>query len=207
VPSLPEELIEAVKAKPGQTDRELTNGLRGRAAPQQPINIAARRLAEKKLIVRRKRPEDGLVGNYPGDAPIPDVKLVARATPNHDVEALSEDELKNDLERWLSLAGWESQIAWGKARGIDIDAKRGTERWIIEVKGPGSRQPMRVNYFIGILGETLQRMADPNAAYSIALPDLAQYRGLWERLPALAKARTKISLLLVSVNGEIQHLK
>ena len=207
MPSLPEELIEAVKAKSGQTDRELTNVLRGRVAPQQPINIAARRLAEQKIIVRWKRPEDGLIGNYPGDAPLPVATSVSRATPNHDVEALSEDELKHVLERWLHSKGWETQIAWGKTQGIDIDAKRGAERWIIEVKGPGSRQPMRVNYFIGILGETLQRMADPNAEYSIALPDLAQYRGLWQRLPALAKNRTKISLLLVSISGDIQHLK
>lgn len=207
MPSLPEELVEAVKGKPGQTDRELTNTLRGRAAPQQPINIAARRLADQKVIVRRKRPEDGLIGNYPGEESVRQVELASRSIPNHDVEALSEDELKKVLERWLNSAGWETQIAWGKAQGIDIDAKRASKRWIIEVKGPGSRQPMRVNYFIGILGETLQRMADPNAAYSIALPDLAQYRGLWERLPALAKTRTKITLLLVSLSGEIQHLK
>jgi len=100
-------------------------------------------------------------------------KRGGRAKANHDVEALSEDELKQILEHWLQSTGWETQIAWGKTQGIDIDAKRGDERWIIEVKGPGSRQPMRVNYFIGILGETLQRMADPKAEYSIALPDLA----------------------------------
>ena len=207
MPSLPEELFEEVKAKPGRTDRELANVLRGRAAPQQPINIAARRLADQKIIVRRKRPEDGLIGNYPGDAPILPAKAGGRAKANHDVEALSEDELKQVLEHWLHATGWETQIAWGKTQGIDIDAKRGDERWIIEVKGPGSRQPMRVNYFIGILGETLQRMADPKAEYSIALPDLAQYRGLWGRLPALAKNRTKISLLLVSNSGDIEHLK
>jgi len=65
---------------------------------------------------------------------------------------------------------------------------------------------MRVNYFIGILGETLQRMDDAKAKYSIALPDLKQYRGLWERLPEIAKKRTQISLLLVSGKGEIQEL-
>lgn len=74
------------------------------------------------------------------------------------------------------------------------------------MKGPGSRQPMRVNYFIGILGETLQRMSDPAARYSIAFPDLTQYRRLWAQLPALAKSRTQITLILVSNTGHVAHL-
>jgi len=53
-----------------------------------------------------------------------------------------------------------------------------------------------VNYFLAVFGETLQRMDDPKARYSIALPDMAQYRGLWERLPGLAKKRTGITLLV-----------
>lgn len=65
---------------------------------------------------------------------------------------------------------------------------------------------MRVNYFIGILGETLQRMADPAARYSIAFPDLTQYRRLWERLPKLAKSRTGITMILVSKAGHVEHL-
>jgi hypothetical protein len=62
---------------------------------------------------------------------------------------------------------------------------------------------MRVNYFVAILGEMLQRMDDPNARYSIALPDLAQFRGLWERLPRLAKTRTRISALFVDAKGHV----
>ena len=100
--------------------------------------------------------------------------------------------------------GWDPAVAWGNTRGIDIDARRHFERWIIEVKGPGSRQPMRVNYFISVLGETLQRMDDDCANYSIALPDLPQYRGLWERFPDLAKFRTKISAIFVSNDGTIE---
>jgi hypothetical protein len=66
---------------------------------------------------------------------------------------------------------------------------------------------MRVNYFLAILGETLQRMNDPETDYSIALPDLKQFRNLWERLPALAKQRTGISILFVDRNGNITHQK
>jgi hypothetical protein len=100
---------------------------------------------------------------------------------------MTEDEVEAHIDDWLRGQGWVSRIAWGGARGIDIDAHRGTERWIIEAKGCESLVPMRVTYFIAMLGETLQRMDDPVARYSIALPDLAQFRGLWRRLPALAR--------------------
>jgi hypothetical protein len=64
---------------------------------------------------------------------------------------------------------------------------------------------MRVNYFLAILCETLQRMADSDAKYSIALPDIAQFRGLWSRLPELAKSRTTITALFVSPEGEVRE--
>ena len=65
---------------------------------------------------------------------------------------------------------------------------------------------MRVNYFLAILGETLQRMDDEAACYSIAFPDMAQYRGLWIRLPDLAKSRTGISALFVTHDGEVTEV-
>jgi hypothetical protein len=191
---------------PGMTDREITNQLRGRSVVQQPINQAARALEAKGRLVRRKR-SDGLIGNYPVDAEIPAAIAPSNQNKNHDVEALSEDEIKKFLVDWLKANSWTTEVAWGRASGIDIDAKRGGERWIIEVKGPGSRSQMRANYFLGILGEILQRMDDPNAKYSIALPDLKQYRRLWERLPKLAKSRTAISLLLISEAGEIEFVE
>lgn len=118
---------------------------------------------------------------------------------------LSEDELKGHLENWLSINGWSTKIAWGHARGVDIEATREGQKWLLEVKGIGSRQPMRVNYFIAVLGETLQRMNDPKAKYSIALPDVPQFRGLWQRLPDLAKGRTRISALFVSADGSVSE--
>jgi hypothetical protein len=65
---------------------------------------------------------------------------------------------------------------------------------------------MRVNYFLAIFGETFQRMDDPRARYSIALPKMRQFKGLWFRLPTLAKRRTEISALFVSQNGEVEEL-
>ena len=205
--SLQAQILELVAAIPGLTDREITNRLRGPADNQQPINQTARTLESRGVLIRRRR-ADGLIGNYIGDNAHSFKALTAKPkAKNHDLEALSEDEIKAVLEKWLSAAGWESKVAWGKERGIDIDATKGLSRWIIEVKGPGSRQPMRVNYFIGILGETLQRMEDPNAKYSIAFPDLPQYRGLWARLPVLAKSRTQISIIFVNTDGSVEVLE
>ena len=118
-------------------------------------------------------------------------------------EPLQEDDIKHILNEYLIKNGWETKVALGHQQGIDIEAVKDNKRWIIEVKGSGSRQPMRVNYFISILGETLQRMNDSEARYSIALPDLEQFRRLWERLPQLAKERTTIDLILVDDNGNI----
>ena len=125
---------------------------------------------------------------------------------NHDVDALSEDEIKEVLVKWLSNQGWSTKVAWGRTQGVDVEAVKGKERWVIEVKGPGSRPQMRVNYFLGILGEMLQRMDNPATRYSIVLPDLQQYRRLWDRLPKLAKSRTKISILFVSVDRQVVHV-
>ena len=65
---------------------------------------------------------------------------------------------------------------------------------------------MRVNYFLGILGETLQRMDDLFAKYSIALPDVPQFHKLWERLPQLAKRRTEITALFVTAQGAVTEV-
>lgn len=113
--------------------------------------------------------------------------------------------LKRHLKTWLEDQGWKVKVAWAKTRGVGVEATKAGKRWIIQVKDIGSLQPMRVNYFIGMLGETLQRMDDPHAAYSIALPEHPQFRGLWNRLPELAKNRTQITMLFVAPNGRVEH--
>ena len=118
---------------------------------------------------------------------------------------LSEDELKEFIKTHLENNGWTVNIAWGKKHGIDIDAYREKQRWIIEVKGCGSRSAMRVNYFISVLGELLQRMDDKNAKYSIAFPDMKQFRKLWNKLHSLAKEKTNISCLFVDQQGNVME--
>jgi len=113
---------------------------------------------------------------------------------------------QTQLKAWLEASGWEVSVIWGRAHGIDLEAKKNGLRWIIEAKGCGSRNPMRANYFLSILGELLQRMDDPDARYSIALPDMQQFRRLWQRLPQLAKARTTISALFVSPSGKVEEV-
>lgn len=94
----------------------------------------------------------------------------------------------------------------GHARGADIVAQNGNEQLVIEVKGCGSCQPMRLNYFLAILGEVLQRMDSAESQYFIALPKMQQYEKLWYGLPILAKQRTTISLILVDDNGHLEFL-
>lgn len=206
--SLPEQILELVGKLPGLTDREITNNLRGSSAPQQPINIAARGLASRGQLVRKRR-DDGLIGNYLSDTAakqvVASVSNPSRVSEGKQDDKFAEDRLKAVLEQWLAEAGWSTEIAWAKQRGVDIHARRNNERWLIEVKGIGSRPEMRVNYFISILGETLQRMDDPFAKYSIALPDVPQFRNLWKRLPQLAKKRTGITALFISADGSIEE--
>lgn len=203
--TLKDRVLAAVEMTPGLSDRQLADALLGVSAPQQSINIAARALTAEGSLVRTPR-SDGKIGNYVNDAaPVAPGARPARPKAS-DSAGMSEDTVKGSVAEWLEGEGWSVHVKWGHERGIDIEALRGDERWVIEAKGSGSLQPMRVNYFITMLGETLQRMDDPNALYSIALPDMAQYRGLWDRLPRLAKSRTTISLILVGPNSKIEHL-
>ena len=61
----------------------------------------------------------------------------------------------------------------GRVRGIDIDARHPDgRRYLIEAKAEvGKNGPQQVNYFVGMLGELVQRMDDVQASYGIALPD------------------------------------
>jgi len=132
----------------------------------------------------------------------------SESAPTNDLpESLSEDELKTLLGAYLIREGWKISTNMGSAHGIDILTERDSQRWVIEAKGSGSLQSMRVNYFLAVLGEILQRMSDASAKYIIALPDIQQFRNLWSRLPALAKERTGLSCLFVRKNGEIEEIK
>jgi hypothetical protein len=230
--SLKEQIINLLNQKPGLTDREITDILFGPDKPPQNVNQTCRNLGSQGIILRQLR-DDNKIGNFPtAVAPKIDTdkkpkepekpkkpkktekpkkpKKPEKPTKKQTkvkIDALPKDKIKKVLVKRLKSKGWSTKVAKGHAKGADIDAKKGKKRWIIEVKGPGSRQPMRVNYFLSILGEILQRMDDPKAKYSIALPDLKQYRGLWKKLPKVAKERIKISIIFVDKNGKIKEEK
>jgi hypothetical protein len=203
--SLLDKIIREIAARPGITDRWLAETIFGQGAPQQRVNSECRLLESRKKIVRRKR-DDGLIGNFPIDDDVLVPLAVVAAPAIKPPLNLSEDRVKKFLEMWLVDRGWSVAIAWERARGVDIDAISNGQRWLIEVKGEGSLQAMRVNYFLSMLGELLQRMDDPVARYSIAVPDLKQFRNLWSRLPILAKQRTTITALFVAGDGGVEEV-
>ncbi|WP_339179334.1 helix-turn-helix domain-containing protein [Paenibacillus sp. FSL R5-0701] len=204
--TLKDKIISYLKDKDGLTDREITNAILGVNEPQQAVNQICRALVSKGII-RRVNRRDGLIGNYIVVQGV-HIQPPSFVQVKHTTEAsavFKEDHLKQILKDYLHADGWETQIAWGRTPGIDINAIRGTERWILEVKGLGSLSAMNVNYFLGVLAETLQRMDDPNAKYSIALPDVKQFRNLWNRLPLLAKKRTGITAIFIDGQGKVHQ--
>ena len=199
--TLAQQIVEVLQKQPGITDRALAEALFGSGTPQQRVNGECRRMVDLGLIRRNIR-NDGRIGNYCTGKEIAPLPAAPSLSPVQG-SVFSEDQLKTLLKTWLEAQGWTVEVAWAKAHGIDLHARKGHQLWIIEAKGSGSLNAMRVNYFLGVLGETLQRMNDPDAAYSIALPDVKQFRNLWTRLPVLAKQRTKISALFVRNDGRI----
>jgi len=115
---------------------------------------------------------------------------------------LKEDEVKAAVRDYLTAHGYEVVVAWGHERGIDIEARRSEERILIEAKGEASLQPQNANYFLGALGELLQRLDDPDAFYGLGLPDNRQYHGLVDRLPTLARERLNLVVFFVRRSDE-----
>ena len=95
--------------------------------------------------------------------------MVAAAS---DGVRITEDEVKEAVRSHLSTWGFDVAVAWGRVRGIDIDARHpDARRYIIEAKAEvGTNGPQQVNYFLSMLGELVQRMDDADASYGIALP-------------------------------------
>jgi hypothetical protein len=201
-----ERILTILNETPGLTDRELTDPIKGRSTHPSEINQACRSLEGAGRLTRQGR-LDGRIGNYPNAGPSISIldKRGPRIQPSTS-DTLSEDQVKFHLKQWLDADGWQTEIAWGKARGTDIVARRIGKIWLIEAKGCGSRPEMRVNYFVAMLGEVLQRMSVADARYSIALPDMVQFRRLWGRLPTLARQRTGITALFVTAEGAVDHV-
>lgn len=182
---------------------------------RQAVNQAARRL-EVQGRLRRFIGPDGKIVNG-----LPEMTLQQNAEPAQGLQAseptparvvpggsdgsrITEDEVKEAVRAHLTAFDFDVTVAWGRVRGIDIDARHPDgRRYVIEAKAEvGKNGAQQVNYFLGMLGELIQRMEDPKASYGIALPANGQYRGLVDRLPALAKERLKLAVYWVSRKGD-----
>ena len=162
---------------------------------RQQINQTCRRL-ESQGILRRQRGPRGKIVNRRTDDRVPNLKPPPRTPPAS--EFITEDEVKTAMKAHLEALGYRVEVMWGRERGIDIDARRPDGRLILEAKGEVASQPQKTNYFLGALGELVQRMSDERAAYGLALPDNATFRGLLNRLPRLAKERLRLRIFLVA---------
>lgn len=200
---LEDRILSLLQGSNGLTDRQLTDTLLGPGEGPQKVNAACHRLEGKGLVSRRPRP-DRIIGNYLATGPV--ARTHQERTRPSPPGFMSEDTVKRSLKKWLESDTWQVRVMWGGATGIDVQASKDGKTWIIETKGSGSSPQMRSNYFLAVLGAILQKMNDPNAAYSIGLPDCPRFRNLWDALPRLAKLRTGITVLFVDEHGEVREL-
>jgi len=121
--SFADKLLALVGKTPGATDRDLADILLGKGKHPSQVNQEARLLESRGILVRRRR-EDGLIGNYPGDHPVTASPHTPTPVIKRTLERLSEDEIKEALATWLMSRKWKVSVMWGNARGVDIDAKR-----------------------------------------------------------------------------------
>lgn len=191
-----ERILEAIRHAP--LDDDQLARLLG-VSPRQSINQTARHLEAQGKLRRYTGPDGKIVNAITSDVPAP-TPPAPRPVGNG---LLTEDEVKSAVKDHLVAEGFTVQVAWGRERGVDLDARhRDGRRWLIEAKGEVAAGPQQVNYFLGALAELIQRMEDPDATYALALPDNRQYRGLVERLPDLARQRLGLRVFWTARSAE-----
>lgn len=204
--TIADRILEAIRFKP-MDDDQLARRLG--VSQRQSINQTARRL-EAQGLLRRYVGTDGKIVNALPEAPteadtnVTVPEAVPPRTPVQVAGPISEDEVKRAVRDHLVVQGFEVRVAWGRVPGIDIEATHPDgRRWVIEAKAEkGVTGAQQHNYFVGALGELVQRMDDPTARYALALPDNRQYRGLVTRLPAYARDRLALAVFWVSREGD-----
>lgn len=192
---LAERILEQIRFAPLDDD---ALAARIGASSRQAVNQSARRLEREGLLRRRPGPDGKIVNELltVSDTTPSAARLPTPATPTNVL--LSEDEVKEAVRRWLTGQGFTVEVAFGRQRGIDVEAKHPDgRRWVIEAKAAVTSDQQQGNYFLGALGELLQRMDDPDAIYALALPSNRRYRGLVRRLPRLAKQRLGLVVIWV----------
>ena len=197
--SLAERILQVLTETPDLDDDEIADRLGIR---RQQVNQECRKLVATGTL-HRLAGAGGKIVNRLVEGSTP--SLLATPPPIPPVgptQFVSEDEVKAAVKTYLEERGYEVRVAWGRTRGIDIEATGLDGRILIEAKGEVASQPQKTNYFLGALGELIQRMSDEQATYGLALPDNRTYRGLVERLPNLAKQRLRLRVLFVRRSSE-----
>ena len=169
---------------------------------RQQVNQACRALEKQGVLVRTVGPSGKILNRIIGSSAAPSTAPAPPAPPRPTVAAaLAEDEVKTAIRDRFEAQGYTVQIAWGRVRGIDVEARRGAERWAIEAKGEAATDQLGGNYFLNALGELLQRMSDDRAHYAIALPENRRNLGLVARFPDLARRRLGLTVFFVRRDG------
>lgn len=184
-------LAELERARRPLADAELAEvlGLRHQA-----VNQTCRSL-ERLGRIRRLQTVGAPIRNVLVQVPARDA--AERPAPTASAGLLTEDEVKAAVKEDLVARGYDVEVAWGRSPGVDIVARCNDGRLMLEAKGEAANPPQQVNYFLGAIGELVQRLDDPDAHYGLALPDHRQYRGLVSRLPRLAWTRLQLVVLFV----------
>lgn len=164
---------------------------------RQQVNQTCRAMEYDGVLMRDRGPSGKIVNRISEASAQPPVPRGRPSTPSAPGTPITEDDVKAAVSRWLGGNGFEVAVAWGHDPGIDIEAQRGVERWVIEAKGTGGYDQMSRNYFFGVIGSLLQRMTDEHAHYALAMPDVPPFINLVARFPELARRRTQLWFLLV----------
>jgi hypothetical protein len=186
---------------------------------RQNVNQVCRRLEAEGLVRRVVGPAGKIVNQGVGPAEAATVTPASRppasrpsaSRPSAAGDAiatslLTEDDVKRGVAAYLQSRGLQVEVKWGRDRGIDIVATGPAERWVVEAKGAVASDQQQGNYFLGALGELIQRMDDPDARYALALPDNRRYRGLVARLPHLARQRLNLTILFVDDDAHVTEV-
>jgi hypothetical protein len=181
---------------------------------RQNVNQICRRLEAEGLVRRVVGPTGKIVNRSIGPAeagtetpaPAPPSPPSSTGSDAIATSLLTEDDVKRCVATYLRSRGLHVEVKWGRDRGIDILASGAAERWVVEAKGAVASDQQQGNYFLGALGELVQRMDDPDARYALALPDNRRYRGLVARLPELARMRFNLTILFVSDDGQVTEV-
>jgi hypothetical protein len=64
--------------------------------------------------------------------------------PMSGLELMMEDEVKLAVKTVLEERGYAVEVAWGHARGVDLEARKEEERLLIEAKGDAPTPAVRL---------------------------------------------------------------